>query len=565
MLDTSDEGSSIPGWIASLTVLVLLSAPLPTARAQGLPTPGTCAPAQAEAYLNVGAVRARILNDGGLFFRGQQNVYEVPKGSGIQAVFNASLWMTGKVGGNIRSTASTYGLRELWPGPIPPSGGSPTDCAPFDRLWSVKREDLLRLDRGFGPTTDIVEWPWHLGAPVTDGDGDPSNYDLAGGDRPRILGDQAVWTVMNDRGNGHPYTNSTPLGIEVRMTAAAFSSSAPIPLDHQTIYYYRLRNQSDQPILEARVGLFVDADLGYSLDDYFGTDSGRGLGYFYNADDFDEDTSESIPGYGNAPPATGVTILRGPTRPVNPLDPACRSTEPPTRLDLSAAISKEQFTEDNLVEPLFIDRWLQGRWANGSSIFPPGRWDPPPTFMYDADPVRFEFWTEVNADGSGATNPPGDRRIVMGVGPFCLAPGAEEEFAFAVVYARGSSHLQSVARLRALAESMRNAANDLLEPVQYPLVEQPLTSPSFELGTGTIHPNPASERATMRYSVPHDTHVRIDIHDALGRELAVAVDATRSAGEYSVELPVNALGTGVYLVRMTAGRAVATQTLVVVR
>ncbi|TDI76041.1 MAG: hypothetical protein E2O84_03425, partial [Bacteroidetes bacterium] len=43
---------------------------------------GNCDRALGEAYLDVGNVRARILNTGGLFWRGEPHVYEVPKGSG---------------------------------------------------------------------------------------------------------------------------------------------------------------------------------------------------------------------------------------------------------------------------------------------------------------------------------------------------------------------------------------------------------------------------------------------------------------------------------------------------
>ena len=42
---------------------------------------GSCEPAMAEAYLDAGNVRARILNDGVLFWR-RGSTYEVPKNSG---------------------------------------------------------------------------------------------------------------------------------------------------------------------------------------------------------------------------------------------------------------------------------------------------------------------------------------------------------------------------------------------------------------------------------------------------------------------------------------------------
>ena len=48
---------------------------------------GSCVPAQAEAYLDVNNVRARIFNNGPLFYRGEPHVYEVPKGDSTRAIF----------------------------------------------------------------------------------------------------------------------------------------------------------------------------------------------------------------------------------------------------------------------------------------------------------------------------------------------------------------------------------------------------------------------------------------------------------------------------------------------
>ena len=56
--------------------------------------PGNCEPALAENYLYINNVRARILNNGNLFWSGDPFVYEVPKGGGVNAIFSASIWKT---------------------------------------------------------------------------------------------------------------------------------------------------------------------------------------------------------------------------------------------------------------------------------------------------------------------------------------------------------------------------------------------------------------------------------------------------------------------------------------
>ncbi|GIV57477.1 MAG: hypothetical protein KatS3mg042_0390 [Rhodothermaceae bacterium] len=67
--------------------LVLLSLWRP-ARAQEV---GTCQPATGEAYLETNDVRARILNNGALFWRGDPHVYEVPRGGGANAIFASAI------------------------------------------------------------------------------------------------------------------------------------------------------------------------------------------------------------------------------------------------------------------------------------------------------------------------------------------------------------------------------------------------------------------------------------------------------------------------------------------
>jgi len=98
---------------------------------------GTCAPAVADSYLDVGNVRARLLNNGALFWRGSPSVYEVPKGSGVQSIFSSVFWIGGQVNGELRTAASTYGPYEFWPGPISTPGTTPEKCDSFDRIWTL--------------------------------------------------------------------------------------------------------------------------------------------------------------------------------------------------------------------------------------------------------------------------------------------------------------------------------------------------------------------------------------------------------------------------------------------
>ncbi len=203
-----------------------------------------CPTGEAEAMLDVGNVRARIFNNGGLFWRGSPHVYEVPKDSGISSIFVTSLWVGGLVGGELRTAATRYGPYEFWPGPLGVQADPDANCgAAYDRLYSIRRDDIVGYERNGNLTDDLRDWPVHLGAPVLDGDGVPDNYNLAGGDRPELLGDQTEWWVMNDAGGVHEETDSPPIGLEACVTAFAFD--VPGTVGTSTFYRYRFTYHGD--------------------------------------------------------------------------------------------------------------------------------------------------------------------------------------------------------------------------------------------------------------------------------------------------------------------------------
>ncbi len=78
-------------------------------------------------------------------------------------------------------------------------------------------------------------------------------------------------------------------------------------------------------------------------------------------------------------------------------------------------------------------------------------------------------------------------------------------------------------------------------------------------------PNPARGRATLGYDLPLASDVRLAVFDALGREIAMVVDAQRTAGMHTATLDARGLPAGVYLVRLDASGERATRALTVLR
>ena len=63
-------------------------------------------------------------------------------------------------------------------------------------------------------------------------------------------------------------------------------------------------------------------------------------------------------------------------------------------------------------------------------------------------------------------------------------------------------------------------------------------------------PNPFNPTTTIRYALPSSAHVKLTVHDILGREIATLVNEEQSAGWKEVRWDGSNFASGIYLVRM---------------
>ena len=135
----------------------------------------------------------------------------------------------------------------------------------------------------------------------SDGDG---LYNPTRGDYPDVPGDQAIFWVYNDKGNAHSETGGDAIGLEIQALAYAFVSDDA--LNNTTFYRYKTLYYGTTALDSVYLSKWVDADIGYFLDDYVGCDTTRNLGICYTGNTFD-----SL--YGYNPPMLAVDLLKGPT------------------------------------------------------------------------------------------------------------------------------------------------------------------------------------------------------------------------------------------------------------
>jgi hypothetical protein len=319
-----------------------------------------CTPPNHTTFLETNNVRAMVHTAGNLWQVPNQNFsqYEVPKNSGIMALFTSALWLGGTdVNGQLKLAALRYREgQDYWTGPLS-VGTAITDyenCAKFDKHFITKQDEIKTYDSWYQTgindqlngtnkqnqlfpnykIPDIIKnWPAHgdvsLGqdfylAPFYDRNED-GIYNWEQGDYPwydfkkdktckvdrkvSLYGDENFWWVMNDKGNIHTETGADPIGMEIRAQAFAFATNDEV--NNMTFYNYELINRGTQTLQDTYFGSFVDGALGDPFDDYVGCDVNRGLAYLYNGDSYDGD-NVGFKGYGYTPPAVGVDFFEGP-------------------------------------------------------------------------------------------------------------------------------------------------------------------------------------------------------------------------------------------------------------
>ena len=537
--------------------LLLLATSLLLAPILSAQTPGACTLGTAENDLDVNNVFARAFNTGSLFYGNTTtngDGYLVPKESGNSPIFASGIWVAGTVDGVLRAAGSTYDRFEFWPGPLNEDGTlpNPDDCSAYDRIYRVSRQDIEDYEAGDTPATDLAEWPVGLGAPTMDAAGDPVEptsmdqlIDLEAGERPDINeADQALWWVMNDVGNVHQKTLTAPIGLEVRVLAYAYDRADAY--DNATLYDVSLAYKGSETFENVYLGVFSDPDLGDAIDDYVGSDPGRGLGFAYNA-------SPTDVVYGT-PPAVGYDFL------------SCSlgsDGEPTGAKVMYFSNEGAGIPTSDPANGEGMYNFLQGFWGDGVPLTVGGNgYNPGSTevtdFAFSGHPPA--FWSEFDADGNGTANVPGDRRFLMANGPLTLEPGDEQTITVGILWALGEDHLDSVDALKAASDFVQQdfdgcafvSADDAAAP----------TGSTF----GAAYPNPFAAQTTFDLSFEAPGRATVDVLDVLGRRVDVLLDEAVPAGARALTWsPAASLPNGVYFVRVQAAGRAETRAVVLQR
>jgi hypothetical protein len=463
--------------------------------------------------LDANNIRALFKTNGSHFWDYSAPEFEVPKGSGKNTFFTATLWLGGKdEQDNLHLAAMRYGQlgNDYWAGPVSNNGANA--AAYYDRFWKitktqVENHKLNYAEEGYWAPDIITHWPAHGRteydesaklAPYRSVSGN-SSYTPASGDYPIIRGDQAIFWINNDICAPHTESGGLPFGVEILSMAYAYNTQDEA-LNNTIFISYMIRNRSEKNYYDFYVGLFADFDIGWGYDDYIGCDTLLNLAYGYNGREIDGDGQPYA--YGETPPAQGAMFLNQKMSAFMSLDNTFGATGDP-----STAI---QYYYN-----------LQAKWKDGTPLTLWGNgYNPGSTnytnFALSGDPVTKTGWNEFTPDGPGSNpNTPSDRHGVMSAGPFTLPAGQSICIDIALPFAQGENYLASVTLLKQRAQAIQQFYNSqnygnscgggvgVIENEIHPAKVQ-------------IYPNPSNGRFVVSCEKVIET---IELYDVLGKKV----------------------------------------------
>ncbi|HYE57879.1 MAG TPA: hypothetical protein VD948_05210 [Rhodothermales bacterium] len=156
--------------------------------------------------------------------------------------------------------------------------------------------------------------------------------------------------------------------------------------------------------------------------------------------------------------------------------------------------------------------------------------------------------------------------MTFGTGPFVLQPGAVQDVVFAFVWARGTDHLDSIAKLRRDAAALMDVwRSGGYMAYARQAASEPIEVPRPTLAVGAVMPSPVRGAASLRVSLPVAATVRVWVVDALGRTVARLHEGSMDMGTHPVALDGSLLAPGVYAARVSIGGETVSRPFVVVR
>jgi hypothetical protein len=519
-------------------------------------------------FLDVNNINAGFNADGVLFMTNKIDTivegansytfypsFNTPKGTAKNSIFAANLWVSGiDDGGMLYLAANTYkqGGTDFWAGPIAnvynpiifPAVYDSTYDSTYNYVWKINKTEIQNHVNNYNSSGYIMPWviaTWPGNGNILNGMpaklapfNDLNNngtYEPNLGEYPKILGDQAVFFIFNDDRGIHSQTGGPKLGIEIHAMAYAFDDITNKDL-HNTIFInYTIYNRSQRNYNNFQVGLWTDFDMGCGGNELTGCDTLLNTYFVYKGLPTDTCGTFSYIGYGNFPPAQGITFLNS------------------KMTSFIRYFNTQDQINGNPINFYQVNNYINGSYKDGSDILRPNApfcsMDSGGTetkFLFhddpnDTSPIAF---SEYNCGGSLT-----DSRTVGTTGNLSLPAGGKICLDLALPFAQDSNgtHLTSVTKLKERIAAIQNYYDNNV--LGCAALATSVNDYNLEDSFFSIYPNPANDEFVISINSLRNAFTEVVVYDVNGK---LVFEERLSNSKFRID--TQKWNSGIYFVRV---------------
>ena len=477
-----------------------------------------------ENTLSINKVTATIYSCASFFFNIQDSTswspkYIVPNNLANSSIkssfFNHGLWLSGTTeNGDLRTVSETYKQlgESFWHGPIADNYDSAYDQK-YNKVWKIDKDSIdYHLanyeSENYAVPLQLQEWPAH--GNVNNGEaaaiapyvnvGGSWMFEPLLGDYPKIEGDQALFVIFNDERMEQysKLSSNNNIGVEIHALFYAFDCDEIPSLNQSTFVNYTIYNRSESDYTNFKIGINLDMDLGYYLNNYSGCDTNLNLYYNYSQIDTNGDYS-----YVQNPPSAGVKILNE---------------------DIKSFISyyNNYSNYGNPENKNQIHNYLNSKWKDNSPLtFGSNGTDTNSIatyYMYPSNPNDTSGWSMYQADIN-----PSDMRCIGSIEPFTFESGTHKVLNASFIFAWDSTitGLENVNLLLANSQHIQDFYDGVTTTncTEFSGEQETVSTPQYNSSSDLIfkmYPNP-----TLNNFYLHDNYIGlVKIYNSLGKKIS---------------------------------------------
>lgn len=485
--------------------------------------------------------------------------FQWPENSGKYVGLSAGMCIGAYYNGELRIANATYN-GEFSPGYVINGGGTPiAKTSDAFHLYKVSKGDNCANNNDYCYWYTMIE----RGAPYNDVNNN-GIYDN-GIDIPGVKNAyQTIFVCLTDGfAENHNIAEGFSGGTAQLYSEVQFYTWSYDYPGYEDIHFmrYMIINKSLVEWKKTFFSMFVNPQIGDSLDDYVGCDTLRRLGYAYNRDN--QDGTGAGNSYGSAPPAVGMTLLNhngglGMTS-FHYVIPLQFEPSPPC----------EEFP----YSPMEAYNLMRGLKKDSTSWLDAAANPPKKTkYTFSGDPETGSGWTEYNGvigncnggtTGQVTPNYAKARTFIMSTGSenYNLPCPSFVQFHYAQIVARGIDNKNSVTKLKQLSDKAQQLYNNNfiigINPISTSVPEK------FTLHQN--YPNPFNPETKIKFDVPKSDFILLQVFDLSGKHVETLVNENLNAGTYEVNFSPKNLSSGIYFYKFYSSSYSETKRMILVK